>query len=938
MIGVNSKHPNYDDQLLPSNDDVFKPEFKRDSRGRYFMQLPGYGKWMVGNEPGSKIIAQGSEDERGGPGTDPGSMRTGSLHAETVISIGDNIYLDGGTGCIYVGDYQKRVQPSIDICGEGIKGHVGTDTVFAFFLEKDGDFGIGDFFIGDYGSDNYVLWDDSEGYLYVKGKIYATSGEIGGWDIGTCLKKEYTISTPSKTKIELCAGNPGHIQAAYSPAGSFSLPGDVYMVQITQGSTADAGGVPIPRLDIYNNGTKRAMLNSDGLYFFDADGTTINNKIELTQATLHDVLLESGALATNSEPSIQGWSHDITFSSTDYNTVAWDGTKQIKLTNEDTFTITAGNTGNMSVITYIYLDKGTSETVLQTTTTASTAIGSGKILIAVAKNNADASSDATFQVFGGKGGALWVKDNIAANTITANEIHSNTITTTELVFTPYVIGTNDLDDIGNGTTYGKILNTSISAGKITLSAAVGDLDDISNGTYGKVLTTDISSGHILLSAATGTLDNISNGTTYSKVATTSISAGKIVLTSGTGVSGSLPTGYSDAKCIDANADQTSTHTANNASNYTGNAISTSYTNAKCTDANADQTSTHTSADTSAVNGLASSSVSGWAMPGHTTYINGGDIYTSTITAAKINVTNLAALSANCGSIRVGGSGNTYGTLSVRDSAGTEVALLNNNAIIVRQNKAFSAESSSSGTYTQFYTSGLNGIIEITNNASGTFGIKDDDSSHYFMKWSNYDIQSFKTILPDVSGSKDLGSTSLKWDDIYCYTLKGPQGQIWLDQTGRVQVTNHFDPTGTAVYNLGGNSRYWNEVHYHSLQSHSLMYYDDEIELLSGEKVSCIEAIQRIKKSEKKMSKSTLVYLDKKSFPKDIYSEAKIATEDIYENEKIVKTNGVKTIKKILRYKKGEKIGTDSINETLLTSLMLSALKNIDNRLKKLETN
>ena len=221
MTELNTKHPNYNNELLPEGKDIFKPDFKRDSRGRYFMQLPGYGKWMVSNEPGSKIIAQGSEDEGGGPATSPESIRTGSLHAETVISIGDNIYLDGDTGCIYVGDYQKRVQSSISICGDGIRGYAGTDTVFAFFLEKDGDFGVGDFFVGDYDSDNYVLWDDSEGYLYVKGHLYATSGTIGGWDIGACLSKEYTISAPAKSKIELCAGNPGHVQAAYSPAGSF---------------------------------------------------------------------------------------------------------------------------------------------------------------------------------------------------------------------------------------------------------------------------------------------------------------------------------------------------------------------------------------------------------------------------------------------------------------------------------------------------------------------------------------------------------------------------------------------------------------------------------------------------------------------------------------------------------------------------------------------
>ena len=314
MIGANTKHPNYDNQLLPISKDIFKPEFKRDSRGRYFMQLPGYGKWMVSVEPGSKIIAQGSEDEKGGPGTDPGSLRTGSLHAETVISIGDNIYLDGGTGCIHVGDYQKRVASSISICGEGMRGYVGSDTVFAFFLEKDGDFGVGDFFIGDYGSDNYVLWDDSEGYLYIKGKIYATSGEMAGWEIDTCLKKEYIISAPSKTKIELCAGNPGHIQAAYSPTGSFSLPGDLYMVQITQGSTGDAGGVPLPRLDIYRNGVKRTMLNQDGLYFFENDGTTVATSIlsgVSNQENLSNVEITGGNISNQPVPNVGNVSNSV---------------------------------------------------------------------------------------------------------------------------------------------------------------------------------------------------------------------------------------------------------------------------------------------------------------------------------------------------------------------------------------------------------------------------------------------------------------------------------------------------------------------------------------------------------------------------------------------------------------------------------------------------
>jgi len=61
------------------------------------------------------------------------------------------------------------------------------------------------------------------------------------------------------------------------------------------------------------------------------------------------------------------------------------------------------------------------------------------------------------------------------------------------------------------------------------------------------------------------------------------------------------------------------------------------TEAKCPTADADRTSTHTSADTSAVNGLASSRVSGWAHGSDTTKIDGGDIYTNTVTASKLYI-------------------------------------------------------------------------------------------------------------------------------------------------------------------------------------------------------------------------------------------------------------------------------------------------------------
>ena len=72
----------------------------------------------------------------------------------------------------------------------------------------------------------------------------------------------------------------------------------------------------------------------------------------------------------------------LAWTATDYNTATWaEGT--IKTSDGTTYSIVAGNTGNIAALTYVYLDPTTSITVLQKTTTAATAMGTGKILIAV---------------------------------------------------------------------------------------------------------------------------------------------------------------------------------------------------------------------------------------------------------------------------------------------------------------------------------------------------------------------------------------------------------------------------------------------------------------------------------------------------------------------------------------------------------------------------
>jgi len=119
----------------------------------------------------------------------------------------------------------------------------------------------------------------------------------------------------------------------------------------------------------------------------------------------------SGEGSSPLDMAIQGWQSDLIFSTINAHTVAW-ASGDITLTDGTTYNITGANVEYMSALTYIYFDSDVSLTALQTTEDATIAVGYGKILIAVAQNNTDIESKATFQVFGGSGGNTIMVDNI----------------------------------------------------------------------------------------------------------------------------------------------------------------------------------------------------------------------------------------------------------------------------------------------------------------------------------------------------------------------------------------------------------------------------------------------------------------------------------------------------------------------------------------------
>lgn len=330
-------------------------------------------------------------------------------------------------------------------------------------------------------------------------------------------------------------------------------------------------------------------------------------------------------------------------------------------------------------------------------------------------------------------------------------------------------------------------------------------------------------------------------------------------------------------------------------------------------------------------------------------LNADDIITGTLSATriasysldaiKLNVATLSAISANLGSITAGSiRGITIDVTSVIDiyASGVNVLRINGNAFIARNGKAFAAEGSTSGQYTQFFTTGSNGIMQITNDATGTFGITNAASSAYIFKCSVYDIEVWKTILPMVSGC-DLGSSTYKWDDVFSNTLKGLYGEIYLDQPGRIQVTNHLDPSGTGAYNLGGASRYWNDVSYKTLSDRGCLgWFDEGVELQDGRMVSDTEALKAIKKHPTKKTIYGVAMLDYKSLPKVTYKKAtdhggKLLLRDKDDNPYADEVD-VKTGKKVRVQ------AQDAAEMTSMFSIMIGAIKELTLRLEKLEKN
>lgn len=304
-----------------------------------------------------------------------------------------------------------------------------------------------------------LLFDGTSWYLSTIGLLSASTGLIGGWTVTSGYIYSLQSGTPTSSPSDglvLASGNEAVI--------------------------------------VYENTEKRVEVGylSAGVYglrVYDDDGSTVIFEASDTQKIISGLPISSIPNNSSTDISLLDLSHDLVFSVTDADTIAW-AAGTITFSNGRTFSISSGNTGNMVALTYIYLDPNVSTTVLQTTTTAATAAGANKRIIGTAQNQTTTASFIPF----GPGQPLIDGDNIGALSIVAGNIAASTITAGKMNVSQLSAISADLGTVTAGTVQSALIKTDASGNaRIELRDVDQGVEpnslvfvDSSNSVYGKL--------------------------------------------------------------------------------------------------------------------------------------------------------------------------------------------------------------------------------------------------------------------------------------------------------------------------------------------------------------------------------------------------------------------------------------------------------------------
>ncbi len=182
-----------------------------------------------------------------------------------------------------------------------------------------------------------------------------------------------------------------------------------------------------------------ALASGNSVYDVNTNGEMINGDV-IEPGTLPPTVLDIANW---------GWTQTCAFAPVDVDQVNWGAGTFTSADGTNIYAISAGNSGTMGVFpqrTYIYLDINVSTTTYQRSTTATDAIGVGKVLIAVCSTaQGGGGLQATYVLVQA---TQIVGDNVLANTINANRIVAGSITATQLSATIVYAGSIVIDTNG----------------------------------------------------------------------------------------------------------------------------------------------------------------------------------------------------------------------------------------------------------------------------------------------------------------------------------------------------------------------------------------------------------------------------------------------------------------------------------------------------------
>ncbi len=307
---------------------------------------------------------------------------------------------------------------------------------------------------------------------------------IAGWSTDRALSVAYaytvgaaTVAAPTEAQAEAqgTGATGGGLVTGFTSDFSISLPA----ATLTYGQTIKI--LLIAYINANGTGPDGTATDHD---------TPVGCQGERFKITTSDQLADGVAIARTLTEGQQSFNTDIVFSATDWDTVAWtSGT--LTLASGTSYSIVSGDTGNLAsdAIRWIYFKAATSTTVLQVTSSLSTAVGDGVVILAVAYRAAAGAASGQKAIFIPAVGAFGINETvIGPNSIKTSHIQALAITTATIAagaVTAAQISVSQLSaisaDIGTITAGTIDTDVIVAAGSFTGEAEFSDLVRFTTG-------------------------------------------------------------------------------------------------------------------------------------------------------------------------------------------------------------------------------------------------------------------------------------------------------------------------------------------------------------------------------------------------------------------------------------------------------------------------